>query len=149
METEQVYRTLQSIVIMLDDGDRRILRDFELTPTHYNALLQLDPVDGRRLIDLSERMFCDKSTMTRIVDRLEQQLLAQRVGDPDDRRAQRVLLTPRGQELRDRARAAHLQSLERRLHVLGDEERRVIEPLLQCLHDGLRIDLDRQENGKR
>ncbi|GAB4112790.1 MAG: MarR family transcriptional regulator [Roseiflexaceae bacterium] len=144
METERVYRMLQSIVIMLDDGDRRVLRAFDLTPTHYNALLLLDTTEGQRLIDLTEQMLCDKSTMTRIVDRLEQDGLAKRVGDPDDRRAQRVLLTPRGAELRDRAHEAHRRSLDDRFGLLDQAECQALDTLLGRLHGYLRDDLDQR-----
>lgn len=142
MNDQQQYRMIHDIYVLLDDGDRHVLRDFDLNTSQYAALMQLDIEDGQRLTDLSTRLLRDKSTITRIVDQLEGAGLVQRVADPDDRRAQRVVLTPAGVERRVRARAAHERSLERRLSVLSEAEQQQLSLLLDKLRAGLRADLN-------
>lgn len=137
----QQYRMIYDIYVLLDDGDRRILRTFNLSSSQYNVLLLLDGERGWRLTDLSERLLFDKSTVTRIIDRLEQMELVRRIADPADRRVQRVLLTAQGLGLRDRAFAAHERSMERRLAVLDADERRCLSSLLDKLRHGLQADL--------
>jgi DNA-binding MarR family transcriptional regulator len=133
----QQYRMISDIYVLLDDGDRRVLRAFNLNTSQYNVLLLLDAERGWRLTDLSERLLFDKSTVTRIIDRLEQMGLVQRIADVGDRRAQRVLLTASGVSLREHAYIAHERSLEQRLGVLDAEERRRLHTLLAKLRDGL------------
>ncbi len=129
------------IYVLLDDGDRRVLRAFNLSPSQFAVLLLLDGEAGWRLTDLSERLLVDKSTITRIVDRLESAGLVRREADPDDRRVQRVVLTGQGRERRDRARAAHERSIERRMGALDTDEQRQLLALLTRLRDGLQADL--------
>jgi len=129
------------IYVLLDDGDRRVLRAFNLSPSQFAVLLLLDGEAGWRLTDLSERLLVDKSTITRIVDRLESAGLVRREADADDRRVQRVVLTVQGRATRDQARAAHERSIERRMSALDADEQRQLRELLTKLRDGLQADL--------
>lgn len=135
------YRMISDIYVLLDDGDRRILRQFHLSTSQYRVLQLLDADHGWRLTDLSERLLFDKSTVTRIIDRLEQMGLVHRRAEPGDRRVQRVVLTDQGLTLRERAQAAHEHSMEHRMAVLAPEEQRSLYRLLAKLRDGLQIEL--------
>jgi DNA-binding MarR family transcriptional regulator len=137
----QQYRMIYDIYVLLDDGDRRVLRTFNLSTSQYNVLMLLDRERGWRLTDLSDRLLFDKSTVTRIIDRLEQMDLVRRVADAADRRVQRVVLTTEGQILRESAHDAHERSMERRLAVLDPEEQRCLHGLLDKLRDGLQAEL--------
>ncbi|GAB4439636.1 MAG: MarR family transcriptional regulator [Chloroflexi bacterium OHK40] len=141
----QQYRMIHDIYVLMDDGDRRVLRPFNLSTSQYALLQLLDGEAGWRLTDLSERLLLDKSTVTRLIDRLEQAELVRRIADPSDRRVQRVLLTVAGQRQRDAAREAHERSLERRLSVLEPEEQRHLSTLLAKLCRGLAAELNQPE----
>lgn len=143
----QQYRMIHDIYVLLDDGDRRLLREFNLSTSQFAVLLLLDADDGWRLTDLSERLLFDKSTITRIIDRLEQAGMVRRIADPADRRVQRVVLTVAGLEQRNLARAAHERSLERRMAVLDADEQRSLCALLTKLRDGLQAELARAADG--
>ena len=52
--------------------------------------------------DLAERMACEPSNATFVIDRLEEQGLVERRPHPSDRRAKQLVLTPEGTTLRDR-----------------------------------------------
>lgn len=137
----QQYRMIHDIYVLLDDGDRRVLRSFNLSTSQFAVLLLLDAEQGWRLTDLSERLLFDKSTITRIIDRLEQAALVRRIADPGDRRVQRVVLTAQGLDQRNRARDAHERSVERRMAVLDADEQRHLCDLLAKLREGLQADL--------
>jgi DNA-binding MarR family transcriptional regulator len=139
------YAMLHEIYVLLDDGDRRVLRALKLTRSQYVLLTMLTPDgQGQRLTTLSQHLLYSKSQITRLVDQLEQAGLVKRVIDPSDRRAQRVMLTLAGMELRTQAGLIHQQSLQKRLGVLNDEEQQQLGLLLGKLRDGLQADL----NGK-
>ncbi|HEV7667249.1 MAG TPA: MarR family transcriptional regulator [Thermoanaerobaculia bacterium] len=54
-----------------------------------------DPVP---LGSLAERCSCVRSNMTQLIDRLEEEKLVERLGDPKDRRSVRAALTATGRE---------------------------------------------------
>jgi len=136
------YRMIRDIYVLLEDGDRRVLNRFNLTPSQYEVLSLLDIEESQRLTMLSERLLCARSTITRIIDQLEQAGLVRRITDADDRRAQRVMLTPAGAALLQRARSSHRDSLVSRISVLSEGENRQLDQLLNKLHRGLRAQLD-------
>ena len=71
-----------------------------LTPNDARALSSLDPTQGRSMRSLAEEWECDASNATWVVDRLERFGLAERRGDPEDRRVKLVVLTPKGTRMR-------------------------------------------------
>ncbi len=54
------------------------------------------------MYQLAGALSCDRSNVTGIIDRLEDQGLVEREVDADDRRVKNLVLTPAGIELRDR-----------------------------------------------
>ncbi|WP_255603172.1 MarR family winged helix-turn-helix transcriptional regulator [Oscillochloris sp. ZM17-4] len=132
---------IHDIYVMLDDGDRHLLRAFDLSTSQYAALRLLDEAEGLRLTDIGERLLLDKSTVTRMIDRLERLDLVRRLPDPLDRRVLRVVLTPHGSSVRDASSATYIRSLVRRMHTLTDDEQRQLYALLDKLYVGLRSDL--------
>jgi DNA-binding MarR family transcriptional regulator len=79
---------------------RRLLHDrFDQTLPRFDFMAQLARVpEGLKMGDLSQRMMVTGGNVTGIADLLEKQKLIVRVGDPDDRRASRVRLTPAGRK---------------------------------------------------
>jgi DNA-binding MarR family transcriptional regulator len=75
-----------------------ILQRFGLTPGHMKLLMQLEPDDARAMGSLAQSFQCDASTMTWLVDRLEERGLVERRMLPSDRRVKAVALTPLGIE---------------------------------------------------
>jgi DNA-binding MarR family transcriptional regulator len=73
-----------------------ILQRHGLTPGHMKLLMQLEEGDGRAMGSLAQSFRCDASTMTWLVDRLEDRGLVERRMLPSDRRVKAVALTPRG-----------------------------------------------------
>ena len=73
-----------------------ILHQLGLTPGHMKALLMLEPEEPRSMGSLAQQFACDASTITWLVDRLEERGLVERGGLPTDRRVKTVALTPLG-----------------------------------------------------
>jgi MarR family transcriptional regulator, 2-MHQ and catechol-resistance regulon repressor len=135
------HRLLHDIYILLDDGDREVLETTGLTPLEFAVLQRLHSDQGRRLTDIGAELLCVKSTITRLVDRLEADGLVRRTPDPDDRRAQRLLLTTRGVDVREQAILLHSTAVERRMAVLDQAEQQQLRVLLEKLRSGLRCNL--------
>jgi len=92
------------------------LDDTTMTATQRLALFELAEHGPLRLNELAHRLGVSAPTATRAVDALETHHWAERVADPDDRRAQRVGVTSQGRqcvaERRERALVAFAPAAE-------------------------------------
>src|SRR2546423_1432737 len=79
------------------------LRDLGLSFAQAHTLRMLDPERPMAMSALAERLFCDASNVTGLVDRLEARALVERRPAEGDRRVKGLTLTPSGVELRERA----------------------------------------------
>ena len=77
------------------------LRPFDVGIGQWAVMLHLWGNDGLTQAQLARRVAIEQPTMVRTIDRMERDGLVTRVPDPNDRRASRITLTPRGWELRD------------------------------------------------
>ena len=88
--------------------DRRAV-GLGVTRAQWKVLFRLSRQPGMRQIELADMLDIEPITLSRIVDRLEEAKLVERVADPADRRAWRLHLT------------AHAQPLGEKLRALADE----------------------------
>ncbi len=72
------------------------VRRLGLTPGHTKALLMIDPDRALPMGSLAQLFSCDASTVTWLVDRLEERGLVERRGLASDRRVKTVALTALG-----------------------------------------------------
>jgi DNA-binding MarR family transcriptional regulator len=143
---QEVCRLISKAFIHLDESDRQLMRRYGLTVTQYWALLHLEDKEGRSLSELANLLICDKSNVTSVVDKLEAIGLAERKpGKAGDRRYTRVVLTPKGQQLRSTVIAAREHLVKTRLSVLGTDELYQLYTSLQHLADALQTQFDNDE----
>jgi MarR family transcriptional regulator, organic hydroperoxide resistance regulator len=76
-----------------------------LTYPQYLVMLVLWERDGLPVRDIGERLFLDSGTLTPLLKRLETAELIKRTRNTEDERQVLIALTPRGQALREKARA--------------------------------------------
>lgn len=131
------YRLIHDVYVLLDYGDRLVLEGFGLTSTQFRLLNLIDSNKGQRLTTLSDRLLRSKSQLTRVVDALEENGLVERTIDPQDRRAQHVVLTKSGQTLREQVNREHQKSLEARLGVLDADQQQTLVNALNKLKYGM------------
>ncbi|WP_432995285.1 MarR family winged helix-turn-helix transcriptional regulator [Dactylosporangium sp. CA-233914] len=78
-----------------------VLRRLDLTEALANVLWQIDPRGHPPTMkEIAEMLYCDPSTVTFLVAKLEHAGLAARETGPRDRRSKVVVLTPQGVETR-------------------------------------------------
>jgi DNA-binding MarR family transcriptional regulator len=98
-----------------------------LTAAQATALREMTgPMTMR---ELAERMSCEPSNATFVVDKLEKQGLIERHAHPTDRRAKHLVLTPEGTALRERL--LELLTQDSPLAGLGPDQQRVLQDLLE------------------
>lgn len=152
VETEaisvELYQLLTEVFHLLDDTERRILRQHNLSIAQFNALYHVDTKNGLSINDLTTRLICDKSNTTRIVDRLRNEDLVIRQRDKTDRRYVSVRLTEAGESLRQEALITLQASLRQRFAVLSSQEQTGLNQLLMRLRDSLREQLNLQSSAQ-
>jgi DNA-binding MarR family transcriptional regulator len=132
------YDLIKTVYLMLDDTDQRFLKQYDLTPVQFYALLWLEGPERKSLSQLSRNLLCDPSNITRLADTLERKGLVLRQRDSDDRRVTWIALTPAGAELCRNARREHARYTRQRMNTLSEAEQASLERLLTKLRDGLR-----------
>ncbi len=91
--------------ILFDERPPRIpavAAEFDVSPMGLKLLQVLEPGAEVPMSALAERLFCDASNVTGMVDRLEARGLLERRDDPRDRRVKRIALTDDGASMRER-----------------------------------------------
>lgn len=106
---------------------------------HLSLFPHIELDGGSRVSDLAENLGITRQAVGQLVDDLEHMGAVERIPDPEDGRAKRVVFTPAGrQSILDGLN--HLKSLEGELKdVLGEPLFRSFRKALLLLHD----DLDR------
>jgi DNA-binding MarR family transcriptional regulator len=79
-----------------------IAAELELSPPQAKLLWYLDGGNEMPMSAAAERMHCDASNLTGMVDRLEARGLIERRPAPQDRRVKNLALTPAGADLATR-----------------------------------------------
>lgn len=74
-------------------------RGFDDVRPAFSAVLRNMPASGARVVDLAARAGMTKQSMGYLVDQMQAAALLEIAPDPDDRRANIVRLTPRGEEV--------------------------------------------------
>src|SRR5713226_188301 len=99
-----LFRTYQAVTARFEE----VLSEFELTRTGYLLLatLALSGERDRPLSYLSRNLLVHPTTITLVVDQMEQRGLVERVRHETDRRSTLVHLTPAGREVADQATEA-------------------------------------------
>jgi DNA-binding MarR family transcriptional regulator len=94
---------------LIENGIRRRLREtFDVTLPRFDLMAQLDKTpEGLTLGELSRRMMVSNGNITSIVEALLAGGLVDRKPSAQDRRAQRVTLTPEGRKAFRQMAAAH------------------------------------------
>jgi len=91
------------------------LAPYDMKPLEFEVILRLgrSPDARLRMTDLALQAHITTSGVTRVVDRLEQDGLVERVACPTDRRGSFAQLTPAGQGRLDAILPGHLEVIER------------------------------------
>ena len=131
MELEQcVNFTLTRAQNIVHQFFKARLAPFGVTPGQYGVLKCLWDENGLTVKQLAERMYLDSSTITGLLDRMEQKGLIKRLPDASDRRALSVMLTPAGEELKSPVSQAILDANKSVLHNFSEAEAQILRKLL-------------------
>jgi DNA-binding MarR family transcriptional regulator len=136
-----LYDLIKESFLLLDFGDRRFLEAYGLTVSRYYALTHIAADPGLSPSRLSNRMFCDKSNITRLLQSLEADGYVERQAHERDGRLHRLYLSPAGTRLQQEIRTAHEAYISRRLRALEPDQVDQLSGALHRLNHQLALDL--------
>jgi len=96
-ETEEIVGLFMAVMGRMRQHFAERSAEFDLSPPQAMALREL--AEPKSMGELADRLFCDASNVTGIVDRLESRGLVERQVVPGDRRVKRLVLTAAGRDL--------------------------------------------------
>ncbi|HEX3011241.1 MAG TPA: MarR family transcriptional regulator [Syntrophomonadaceae bacterium] len=109
------------------------LAPYGVTPGQYAVLKCLWDENGQTARQLADRLFLDGSTVTGVLDRMEQKGLIIKNTDPRDRRALQVNLTDKGRNLEEPLTRVIEDVNKKALHHLDEARARELKQLLQTI----------------
>ena len=127
---------LRNLLREIDDAVNRALAEagFDDIRVAHHVVFQYMHPEGSRVTELAEQARMTKQAVQYLVDHLESGGYLERVPDPEDRRAKRVRLTMRGQQVEHKAREA-IAALEKAWATkVGHKEFAQFLSLLHTLH---------------
>ena len=140
-----VPRTLGRLRVALDDAFTRASRELELTA--QQAELLCAAMRPTAVGDIARTLRCDRSNVSRLVDRAARRGLVHRRGGEDDGRVSMIELSAEGERLAQRFIATLESQLEGLLAEWPDERRQETIEILNEIADAL--DSARPERERR
>jgi MarR family transcriptional regulator, organic hydroperoxide resistance regulator len=133
-----IEKDLRYISGIIKQKGREMLTNYKITPPQFVALQWLFEDGDMTIGELSTKMYLACSTTTDLVDRMEKNLLVERVKDPNDRRVVRIHLLSEGERIIDEVIKKRQVYLEEVLKDFSEEEILLLQKDLMKLHQEMR-----------
>jgi len=128
IEREMAFTIMDVARMLKTFADQRV-RLYGMTRAQWGVLVRLDHSEGLKQSELAELLDLQPITLTRLLDRLAENGLIERRPDPNDRRANRLFLTPAARPVLERLADLGVEVMEAVLDGLDDKA------LERLLHD--------------
>ena len=126
------WRRMTELFLSRKQQVMEIAAAHDLNPGAMNALLFLQPGEPCSMRTLADAWKCDASTVTWLVDRLEEHGLAERRPHPTDRRVRSVALTRKGTRVRSQIEAKLFEA-PLALRTLGADDLAMLNKIMRKL----------------
>jgi DNA-binding MarR family transcriptional regulator len=133
-----IEKDLRYISGIIKQKGRELLGSYKITPPQFVALQWLFEEGDMTIGELSNKMYLACSTTTDLVDRMEKNLLVERVKDMGDRRVVRIHLLEEGKRIIDEVIKKRQAYLEVVLKDFSTEEIQHLQNNLEKLHQEMR-----------
>ncbi|MBV7506025.1 MarR family transcriptional regulator [Bacillus sp. sid0103] len=133
-----IEKDLRYISGIIKQKGREMLSTYTITPPQFIALQWLFEDGDMTIGELSTKMYLACSTTTDLVDRMEKNLLVERVKNPNDRRVVRIHLLEEGKRIIDEVIKKRQAYLEEVLVDFSPEEIQLLQKSLTKLHKEMR-----------
>jgi MarR family transcriptional regulator for hemolysin len=138
--------TIMDVARLLKTYADQRARQFGISRAQWAVLVRIDRNEGLKQTELADILDLQPISLTRLLDRLAENGLIERRADPNDRRANRLYLTPAAKPLLDQLADLGADMMET---VLGGISTASIERMLKelgAVKDNLRSAIARNTN---
>ena len=137
VEREIAFNVMDVARMLRTYADQRA-RQFGISRAQWTVLVRLDRSEGLKQSELAEILDLQPISLTRLLDRLAENGLIERRPDPNDRRANRLYLTPAARPLLTELADLGQELMETVLEGLGDDTNERLLRDLVVMKDNLR-----------
>jgi len=121
---------------------RRLQKNFkqagiEITIEQWSVLYHLWKEDGQSQQQLCDATFRDKPSITRLVDNLEKLGLVKRTANKNDRRINKICITPEAEKLQVQTMEVANQTLNEALQGVTNGQVEIAKEVLQMVYENL------------
>lgn len=113
---------------------------FEITAEQWGILMSLWAKDGITQQELSTAISKEKTTVVRLIDKMEERNIIVRVHDIADRRNNLIFLTEEGKKLREKLVPIAINELRKALKGMSEKEIDTLTSLLKKVYSNLKPD---------
>ncbi len=106
---------------------------FDVTPEQWSVLNKLWEIEGLNQMELAEKTFKDRHTITRILNLMEGKKLIVRKPNRKDNRCYNVYLTPKGIGLKDKLIPIVVKHLQRAFSGFSKEDMDDLRKIHECI----------------
>jgi MarR family transcriptional regulator for hemolysin len=136
--TREIAVNLMDVARMLRTYADQRARQFGISRAQWVVLIRLDRSEGLKQSELAEILDLQPISLTRLLDRLAENGLIERRADPNDRRANRLYLTPAARPLIEQLGKLGLDMMETVLDGLDGKANDRLLRDLALMKDNLR-----------
>lgn len=133
---------------MINKEADRLLRPHGLTESQFNVLMllkyQAENGGGLNQTQLGRMLLVNRSNVTGLVDRMEQNGWVERLATTGDRRVNQVRITQEGRALLDKVEPLYYPSIDEAMGGLSEDERLELTRMLELIRSRLRVRLNRE-----
>jgi len=133
-----IEKDLRYISGIIKQKGREMLSQYKITPPQFVALQWLFEDGDMTIGELSNKMYLACSTTTDLVDRMEKNVLVERVKDPSDRRVVRIHLLEEGKRIIDEVIKKRQAYLDEMLKNYTMDQILLLQSSLSKLHQEMR-----------
>ncbi len=131
-------KLLSCSVIVEKTVRQRLAKKFDTTLPRFDVMAALDRFpEGMTLGELSGHLLVSNGNITGLINRLVEDGIVIRTINPRDRRAQKVHLSRKGEQVFTEMAEAHEEWIETMFHELGDQDREQTMGLLTHLKSSI------------
>ncbi len=139
----EIAFTLKDVARMLGTYADQQGRAHGISAAQWTVLVRLDRCEGLKQSELADVLDLQPISLTRLLDRLADNGLIERRADPNDRRANRLYLTPAARPLLQRLGELSKGLMGTVLDGLGPDAREQLLRNLSVMKDNLRTAISR------
>jgi len=142
-ELTEVVREWSEVFMRRSGRDfKRFMDETGLSFSQLNVLMRLYHGGNSGVSEIGEQMGVTSAAASQAIDRLVLQGLIERSEDPRDRRAKRLVLTPKGRRLIEKGFEVRSQWIENLMNALTPEQQSLTISVLTLLTEAARANTE-------